>query len=121
MGPIDEPAPRSHYHFRISLHVRHPSMAPEKITEALGIEPKHSWKAGEAPQTPKGTPLNGYRRATYWTVDVAAGRWPLDINEAIHDALKRLARYSSLLHQIRAEGGTVELFVAGFSRTKAAP
>jgi hypothetical protein len=114
MGRIDEPAPRSHYHFRISLRVRHPSMAPEKITEALGIAPRHSWKAGEARQTPKGTPLADHNRATYWTADVAAGRWPLDVNEAIHDTLKRLARYSSLLHQVRAEGGTVELFVGWF-------
>ena len=37
MSRIDEPAVRSHYHYRISLRVRHPSMAPEKITEALGI------------------------------------------------------------------------------------
>ena len=38
MSGIDEPAPRSHYHFRISLRVRHPSVAPEKITEAVGSE-----------------------------------------------------------------------------------
>jgi hypothetical protein len=89
-------------------------MAPEKITEALAIEPKHSWKAGEARRTPTGAPLTGLRPNTYWTSEIASGRWPLKINEAIHDALKRLARYRSFLHDIRADGGTVQLFIGWF-------
>ncbi|HWT96494.1 MAG TPA: DUF4279 domain-containing protein [Terriglobales bacterium] len=109
MGDIDEP--RSHYHFRISLRFRHPSMAPEQITEAMGFEPKRSWKAGEPRQTPKGTPLAGINRETCWTVDIVVGRWPLDLNEAIHDTLKRLVRYRSFLHHIRTEGGIAELFI----------
>jgi Domain of unknown function (DUF4279) len=72
MAGIDESTPRAHYHFRISLRVRHPSIAPEKITEALGIEPKRSWKAGEPRQTPKGTALTGSNRDTYWTAECAA-------------------------------------------------
>jgi hypothetical protein len=112
MSSIDEP--RSHYHFRISLRVRHPSMAPEKITEAMGIEPKLSWKAGEARQTPAGAPLTGFNRDTCWTAEIAAGRWPLEVNESIHDALRRFIRHRSFLHRIRAEGGAVELFVGWF-------
>ena len=50
MSSTDEQ--RSHYRFHVSLRVRHPSIAPEKITEAFGIEPKHSWKAGEPRHTP---------------------------------------------------------------------
>jgi hypothetical protein len=111
---IDEAAPQSHYHFRISLRVRHPSMAPEQITEVVEIEPKHSWKAGEARRTPTGAPLTGYNRDTYWTADITAGRWPLNLNEAIHATLKRLVRCRSFLHRIRAEDGTVELFVGWF-------
>jgi hypothetical protein len=120
MSRIDESAPRSHYHFRISLRVRHPSVAPEKITETIGIEPKRSWKAGELRQTPTGTPLTGSNRDTYWSAQIAAGRWPSDVNQAIHDTLRRLIRYRSFLHQVRAEGGMVELFVGWFSKTKAA-
>src|SRR5712675_1850162 len=95
MSRIDESAPRSHYHFRVSLRVRHPSVAPEKITEALGIEPKHSWKAGEPRQTPIGRLLTGSNHDTYWTADIAAGRWPSNVNEAIFDSLKRLFRFRS--------------------------
>jgi len=112
MNNIDEP--RTHYHFLISLRVRHPSMAPEEITEAFGIEPKRSWKAGEARQTPTGTPLAGLNRDTYWTAEITAGRWPLEVNEAIYDTLRRLTHCRSFLHRLRAGGGTAELFVGWF-------
>jgi hypothetical protein len=111
---IDEFAARSHYHFRISLRVRHSSMAPEKVTEALGIEPKHSWKVGEPRETPTGALLTGSNRDTYWTAEIAAGRWPTNINETIHDTLRRLVPFRSFLHHIRSEGGMVELFVGWF-------
>jgi hypothetical protein len=111
---IDESVPRSHYHFRISLRVRHPSVAPEQITEALGIQPKRSWKVGEPRQTPKGALLTGSNRDTYWMAEITAGRWPLEVNEAIHDTLRKLVRYRSFLHQIRAGGGTAELFIGWF-------
>ena len=110
----DEFAPRTHYHFRISLRVRHPCIAPEKITDALAIEPKRSWKAGEPRQTPKGTALTGVYRDTYWTAEINAGRWPTDINDAIHETLKNLARFRSFIHRIRAEAGAVELFIGWF-------
>src|SRR5579871_2002477 len=112
MDPIDEP--RTHYHFRISLRVRHPSIAPEKITEALGIEPSRCWKAGEPRQTPMRTPLAGSNRDTYWTAKIVAGRWPLDINTALHSTLRKLAHHRAFMHQVRAEGGTVELFIGWF-------
>jgi Domain of unknown function (DUF4279) len=111
VSDVDEFAPRTHYHFSISLRVRHPSVAPEKITEALGIEPKHCWKAAEPRRTPTGALLTGFNRDTYWTVEITAGRWPSDLSEAVHDTLRRLVRYRSFLHHLRAEGGTVELFI----------
>jgi len=111
---IDESEPRTHYHFRISLRVRHPAMDPEQITEALGIKPKRFWKAGEPRQTPKGMPLAGSNRDTFWTAEIAAGRWPLEVNEAIYDVLKKLVLHRSFLHHIRAEDGAVELFVGWF-------
>jgi hypothetical protein len=110
----DDDAPRTHYHFRISLRVRHPSMSPENITEALGIEPKRSWKAGEVRRTPKGTLRTGVNQDTFWTAGITSGRWPLSVNEAIHDVLRGLVRYRAFLHQVRAEGGKAELFVGWF-------
>lgn len=114
LSDIDEDAPRSHYHYRISLGVRHPSIDPAEITAVLGIEPGCSWRAGQPRRTPKGTPLAGVNRDTRWGREIAAGRWPLDIDKAIHEALRGLIRYRSFLHRIRAEGGTVELFIGWF-------
>jgi hypothetical protein len=89
-------------------------MAPEKITEAIGVEPKHSWNAGEARRTQTGKPLTGFNRDTYWTAEIISGCWPLEVNMAIHDALRSLVTYRPFLHHIRAEGGTVELFIGWF-------
>jgi hypothetical protein len=114
MGHIDEPEPQTHNHFRISLRVRHPLIAPERITETLGIKPRHSWKVGEPRQTPTGSPLAGTNRHTYWTAEIASSRRPSDMNDAVHDILGRLVGHRSFLHQIRAEGGTVELFIGWF-------
>jgi hypothetical protein len=112
--PIDEGEPRTHYHFRISLRVRHPVIDPEKISEILALKPKRSWKAGEPRQTPVGRPIAGFHQNTYWTAEIAAGRWPLNMNDAISDALKRLVRCRSFLHQVRREGGAAELFIGWF-------
>src|SRR5262245_55195823 len=89
-------------------------MDPEQISEVLAIKPKRSWKAGEPRQTPKGAPLAGINRDTYWMADMAAGRWPANVNEAIHDTLKKLVRHRTFLHYVREEGGGVELFIGWF-------
>lgn len=114
MSEFYEPTPRTHYHYSISLRVRHPSVDPDQITEALGIDPERCWKAGEPRQTPTGVPLDGIYKDTYWTTNVVAGRWPVVINDAIHDVLKKLVRYRPFFHQIRSEGGVVELFIGWF-------
>lgn len=114
MSPVDEAEPRPHHHFPISLRLRHPALDPEQITEALGIAPKRCWKAGEPRRTPAGTPLAGTNRDSYWTASLAAGRWPLKLDEAICDVLKTLVRHRSFLHRVRSEGGKVELFVGWF-------
>ena len=49
----------SEYEFTISLRIRHPSVEPHTITETLGIEPQHTWKAGDARRSPAGEALAG--------------------------------------------------------------
>jgi hypothetical protein len=111
---IDDDEPRTHYHFRISLRVSHPSLAPKEITEAIGVAPKYSFNVGKPRQTPNGAPLEGLNRVTFWTSVVAADRWPVDINDAIHDVLRGLVGCRTFLHRVRADGGNVELFIGWF-------
>ena len=104
-----------HYHFGISLRVRHPEADPERITNALRITPKRAWKAGAPRQTPVGTPLQGVNPATYWTVPVLAGRYPKsDLCAGIHDILDRLTIFRDFYHTFRPEGGSVELLIGWF-------
>ena len=117
---IDEFAPRSHYHFRISLRVRHPYIAPEEITEALGIDPKRSWKAGEPRSTPKGTALAGSNRDTYWTAEVAADRWPSHLSTAVHDTLGKLVAHRSSFIASAPKAVRQSCLSAGSLKTKAA-
>ena len=35
------------YEFTLSLRIRHPSIEPGEITRNLGIEPQHTWRAGD--------------------------------------------------------------------------
>ncbi len=96
------------------MRVRHPSIAPQEITEALGVVPKHSFKVGEPRQTSNGTPLAGLNRESFWVATIAADRWPVDLNDAIHDVLRGLVGCRAFLHRIRADGGNVELFIGWF-------
>ena len=114
MTDIDESEPRTHYHFRIGLRLRHPAFDPRQITEALGIKPKRAWKAGELRKTPKGTPLTGVYPDSYWYAQIAVGRWPLELNEAIYVTLQKLIPNRSFFHDIRADGGVAELFIGWF-------
>jgi hypothetical protein len=49
----------SEYEFTISLRIRHPSIEPLTITKMLGIEPQHTWKAGDARRSPVGGGTRG--------------------------------------------------------------
>jgi len=40
------------YEFTLSLRIRHPGIDPAEISSALGIEPQHTWKAGEPRRGP---------------------------------------------------------------------
>lgn len=110
----EEVPPRTHYHYDVSLRVRHPSADPKELTQQFGIQPRRSWKCGEPRKTPKGLALPGFYHETYWTVSVAQGQWPSDLNEAIHEALKKLVPCRAFLHRIRAEGAEVEFFIGWF-------
>ena len=111
---VDGCAERTHYHFSISLRVRHPNVDPMNITEHLGIQPTHFGKAGEGRRTPRGSILSGVNRESYWTARVSSGRWPLEISSAICDVLNGLLPHRSYLHTIRNGGGNIELFIGWF-------
>jgi hypothetical protein len=56
----------SEYEFTISLRIRHPDIDPSLISEQLGVEPQHTWRAGEARRDATGDELRGVYRESYW-------------------------------------------------------
>ncbi len=56
----------SEYEFTLSLRIRHPSVEPAEITRNLGIEPQHTWRAGDPRRDVAGSEINGTYRESYW-------------------------------------------------------
>jgi hypothetical protein len=104
-----------HYHYRISLRIWHPDMDPQSITDAVGINPKISWKSGNKRTTPNGKNLPGFNKTTYWVANIASGKFPENgIENSINSVLNNMIFYRCFFHKIRSEGGRVELFCGWF-------
>ena len=105
----------NNYRYSFSLRLRHPFMAPQDITDALGLQPSRSWRGREPRSMPTGTPLSGVNSDIYWTTKLGEGSWPpTSLPTAIGAALDELSDRRAFLHQIRAEGGQAEFFIGWF-------
>jgi len=108
------------YRFDVSLRFHHPNIDPNEITDTLGIAPKNSWRAGEPRITPKGTPLPGIRRETYWYAKVSSGESQTKrLGAALHEILDKLEKHREFLRRIRTECGRVEFFIGWYLKTQA--
>jgi hypothetical protein len=111
----------SEYEFTTSLRVRHPAIDPCKITYALGIEPQHSWKAGDPRRDTTGNALNGVYRESYWMgrlmnePQLSSAR--ISVESVLLQTLAHLGRSQSFLRQLHADGGAAELYVSLYART----
>lgn len=50
--------------YSLTLRLRHPNFDPTEITQRLGVEPQHAWRAGEPRHTESGR--DGVYRETFW-------------------------------------------------------
>lgn len=110
----------SGYEFTMSLRVRHPAIDPARITQALGIEPQHLWRAGQRRSDPGGQPLEGTHHDSYWmsrlTEDPRLSGGALSVESLLEQTLARLRRAQSLFDELRAGGGVAELDLILFAR-----
>ncbi len=108
------------YEFTISLCIRHPTIDPASITQSLGIEPQHAWKAGEARRGSVGEQLEGAYHQSYWTGPLM--KEPLlsseqtTVESVLLTTLSQLRRSHDFLQQLSTDGGTAELTVSLFAR-----
>ena len=110
----------SEYEFTISLRLRHPDIDPTRITQTLGIEPQHTWKAGDPRRDPAGEALEGVYRESYWMgrlmdePQLSSAR--LSVESVLLQRLANLRRSHDFLEQLHAEGGVAELHVSLYAR-----
>jgi hypothetical protein len=110
----------SEYEFTISLRIRHPTVDPDRITKALGIEPQHTWKAGDPRRDPGGEELEGDYRESYWmgrlmdAPQLSSGR--LSVESVLQRTLDQLRRSHDFLDQLNTDGGVAELQVSLYAR-----
>ena len=108
--------------FSVSVRIRHPSIDPDEITSALGLEPQHSWQAGEARRTAQGLPLEGSYRETYWTAEFreldAGLRGVVATETVLLQAVVQLRRSQPFLARLQSDGGNVELVVQVLSSSE---
>jgi hypothetical protein len=110
----------SAYEFTISLRIRHPAIDPATITAALGIQPQHTWGAGEPRCDPAGAELGGAHRDSYWMGrlmdEPQLSSDSVSVEKVILKTLSQLRRAQSFLEQIDADGGAAELLVSLYAR-----
>lgn len=92
----------------VSFRIWHPSIDPKRISNALAINPRHSWMSGDVMQTKSG------KSGSYWAV-------PLESNGtrdlvAIISAFceSHLGPAKALLHEIHSTGGKSEIYLTWY-------
>lgn len=108
------------YEFTIALCIRHPTIDPSVITQSLGIEPQHTWKAGEPRCGPAGEELDGVYHQSYWTgrlmEEPQLSSERTTVESVLLQTLSQLRRSYDFLQQLSTDGGTAELTVSIFAR-----
>jgi hypothetical protein len=110
----------SDYEFTMSLRIRHPNVEPAEITRILGIEPQHTWRAGERRRDPAGVELEGTYRESYWMGRLMAepelASDHVGVESELLRTLAQLRRSFDFLETLKTEGGAAELLVTIFAR-----
>jgi hypothetical protein len=110
----------SEYEFTVSLRIRHPRVDPATITATLGIQPQHTWQAGQPRCDPAGMELGGKYHDSYWmgglTDEPQLSSASVSVEAVILKILSQLRRAHSFLEDLNAQGGVAELLVSLFAR-----
>ena len=121
--------------FQLSLRIKHPSMDPANISKGLGIEPEHSFRAGQSRRSKTGVAPAAVHTESYWLAPLNPASWfgslPFDalpnvpISQSMIDAavtqslawalglcaVRFSKAHTEFLNTIRSEGGEISLLV----------
>ncbi len=111
--------PLSDYEFTLSLRIRHPDMDPALITRALGQQPQHSWRAGDARKDAEGDVLEGKYRESYWMCGLMPhpklATESIGVESELLQVLTSLQNSFSFLQALHSSGGASEVHVSIFA------
>jgi len=120
------PSPRqreprmSDYEFTMSLRIRHPNVDPVQITRILGIDPQHTWRAGDMRRDSEGGVLDGEYRETFWMGRLMAqpqlASERIGVESELTRTLAQLRKSQDFLGSLKEQGGVAELHVSIFAR-----
>ena len=106
------------YRYQVSLRLWHPNRDLSGATRVFRLRPRFLRKAGEPRQTPKGTPLPGIWRESYWSAELTPrkGIWSkrMDLETFLAKSLKRLSPKRAYISRLRATDGRADLFIGLF-------
>ena len=88
---------------RVGFSISGQSLIPERVTEAIGIQPDHSAHRGDAKRNYHGQ-IIGTHSESYWVLSTENKVESKDINDHLRYLLSRLLPYRETLLEI-AEGG----------------
>ena len=99
--------------YSVTLMIKHPRLDPARISQELGIDPDHSWAAGEDRRTPAGSPLPGKYPTSYWAFSTKTydNRCFFD---SVAELLNRLEAAPNFIRSIADGGGTTFINVGLF-------
>lgn len=90
----------SDHRYWVHLQFKHPHMATADVTEALGIQPDHSWEAGAVPFT---------ANAVWERVSETRGQ--LDFSEELLDLFEWLLARRDFIDAFTRSGGWIQVQV----------
>jgi hypothetical protein len=101
------------YTAQLSLRLSHEALDLTSICDALEMQPRVIWKAGDRNVTPAGTPIEGTRNNSYCSIDLfPASDRPL--HRQVDEALALLERHAATLQGFHRDGGKVDLCIGWF-------
>jgi len=110
----------SDYEFTMSLRIRHPDIDPALITRTLGLQPQHTWRAGDERKSSAGDALNGTYRESYWVCGLMPqpklSTEQVGVESELQQVLSTLRKSCDFLQSLQKGGGATELHVSIFAR-----
>src|SRR3954464_9827736 len=99
--------------FAVSFHINHPDIDPQRVTDALGIEPQFFFRVGEQKRFPSGKTRAGTFENSGWyhRFDLKEVR---DLFPFLEELLTRLELSGNFLPDLAGSGGSAELFCGIF-------